>query len=240
MCRPPRLRPALPLRALPLGALLLGALLLLAACADVGEAPAAETTALGPPAADTPADSVADPAAPAPPPLAGTPLPVDTVRSRIGWRAAKVTRTHEGGFRRFEGAVYLDGGRVTGAEVTADARSIFSDDERLTGHLRGPDFFEVERHPVVRFRIDEVVPLAPGDSAGATHRAAGTLEMRGRTNRVAFPATIRVAGGAVSADADFTIDRQDWGLSYPGAPDDLIRDEVRVVLQVFAGAPAPG
>jgi polyisoprenoid-binding protein YceI len=168
-------------------------------------------------------------------------VPIDTAQSRIEWTAAKVTRTHEGGFRSFHGTVYLDGDRVTGAEVTADAASIYTDPDRLTQHLRSGDFFDVATYPEVRFVIDEVTPLAPGDSAGAagaTHRAAGTLTMRDRTNRVAFPVALRVEGGAATADADFTIDRQDWGLTYPGQPDDLIRDAVRLRLHVVAPVPA--
>jgi hypothetical protein len=58
--------------------------------------------------------------------------------------------------------------------------------------------------------------------------------MRGHTNRVAFPATVRLDAEAVTAEADFTIDRQEWGLTYPGQPDDLIQDEVRLRLHVVA------
>ena len=32
--------------------------------------------------------------------------------------------------------------------------------------------------------------------------------------------------------AEFTIDRQLWGLAYPGKPDDLIKDQVLIKLDV--------
>jgi polyisoprenoid-binding protein YceI len=204
---------------------------LLAACADVGDAPIAETTT-------SPAAGAADSATAQP---RGVAVPIDTSASRIEWTAAKVTRTHQGGFRRFAGALYMDGERITGADITADAASIFSDTPRLTEHLKSDDFFDVAVNPDVRFLVNEVTEIAPSDSAGtagATHMAAGTLAMHGRTNRVSFPLTLARDAGRVTADADFIIDRQDWGLSYPGQPDDLIDDEIRVRLRIVA-PPAP-
>jgi len=209
-------------------------LITLTACADVGDAPVAETIE-----AAVPADTGA--------PLTGTALPLDTAATRIEWTAAKVTRSHDGGFRRFDGALYLDGEALTGAEVVIDAASIYSDTDRLTGHLKSDDFFGVEANPEARFRTTAIEPLTAADTvglAGATHRVTGLLTMAGQTNQVSFPARVTVAPDAVTAEADFIIDRQHWGLTYPGQPDDLIRDEVRIRLHAVAprpggGAPAP-
>jgi hypothetical protein len=54
------------------------------------------------------------------------------------------------------------------------------------------------------------------------------------TKSITFPATIRVTPGAVSVDAEFAINRKDFGLLYPGKADDLIRDDVLVKLAVRA------
>lgn len=207
---------------------LLALALTLSACADVGDGPRATVEAAD---ADTSAAA-----------FAGTALAIDTAQSRIEWLGAKVTRTHDGGFEDFRGTVYLDGETVTGVDLTIDAGSIWSDTERLTGHLKSDDFFGVETYPEATFRADSFEPLAAADSvewADATHRISGVLSMRGQSNRVTFPARVEVAEGRVSAEADFIIDRQRWGLTYPGQPDDLIRDEVRVMLSVVATPEAP-
>lgn len=207
--------------------LLLTLALGLSACADVGDGPRAAVEAAD---ADTSAAA-----------FAGTALPIDTTRSRIEWLGAKVTRTHDGGFEDFHGTVHLDGETLTGVDLTIDAASIWSDAERLTGHLRSDDFFEVEAYPEARFRADTFEPIAVADSvewADATHRVSGILTIRDRSNRVTFPARVDIADGGVTAEADFIIDRQQWGLTYPGQPDDLIRDEVRVKLFVVAEGPA--
>jgi len=203
----------------------LAAALALSACADVGDAPAATTTE---------GDSTATVETPTP---TGTPLAVDTSQSSVEWTAAKPTRTHEGGFHAFTGTVYLDGDQVTGAEVTAQSASIYSDVERLTEHLHSADFFDVAQFPEVRFVVSSLTPLAAADTAGtngATHTAEGTITMHGQTNSVSFPIAVSVEGETVTADADFTIDRRDWGLIYPGQPDDLIQDEVRLRLHIVA------
>lgn len=198
-------------------------LLLLSACADIGDGPRATVEE-----AETATEATA---------FTGTALAIDTTQSRIDWEAAKVTRTHDGGFEDFTGTVYLDGETLTGVDLTIDAASIWSDAEKLTGHLKNEDFFEVETYPEATFEADTFEPIAEADStdwADATHRVTGTLTMHGQANRVTFPAQIQIADGTVTADANFIIDRQQWGLSYPGAPDDLIDDEVRIKLHVVA------
>lgn len=200
-------------------------LLLFSACAEVGDAPRA-TVEEAEPDAETAAFS-------------GIALAIDTTASRIDWEAAKVTRTHDGGFADFTGTVYLDGETLTGVDLMIDAASIWSDSEKLTGHLKSEDFFEVATYPEATFQADTFEPITEANDvewADATHQVSGTLTMHGQSNRVTFPARIDVAEGTVTAEANFIIDRQQWSLSYPGAPDDLIRDEVRIKLNVVAAA----
>ena len=193
-------------------------LLLFTACGDVGDAPEATT---GDAVAVADADGIA--------------LAIDTSQSEINWKGAKVTRSHDGGFHVFDGTVYVNDGQVQRVEVNIDATSIWSDTERLTGHLMSDDFFGVETNPTAEFVASE---FAPTDSAGATHLVTGNLTMAGQTNSVTFPATISVEEGRVTAQADFIINRQNWGITYPGQPDDLISDEIRILFDIVASEPA--
>jgi len=54
------------------------------------------------------------------------------------------------------------------------------------------------------------------------------------TKSISFPATIKVRGDTVDVDAEFAINRKDFGIVYPGMPDDLIRDDVLLKLQLRA------
>lgn len=192
---------------------------LLAACGDVGDAPEAET-----------GEAVAVSNA------AGAALAIDTTRSTISWKAAKVTRAHDGGFHIFEGTISQADGEVTGVDVLIDTRSVWTDTDRLTNHLKSEDFFEVEQYPEARFVADQIVPT---DSAGATHLVTGNLTMHGQTHAITFPATITVQDGSVQATADFIIDRRNWAINYKGQADDLVKNEVRLILDVVTD-PASG
>ena len=97
---------------------------------------------------------------------------------------------------------------------------------------------DVSVHPQVRFLVSSLTPIADtAATPGATHLAEGEITMHGRSNRVSFPIFVAMDAGSIVADADFIIDRQLWGLSYPGQPDDLISDEVRVRLHIVAPSP---
>src|SRR5690606_16763993 len=65
--------------------------------------------------------------------------------SKVEWVGSKVTGSHDGGFKAFKGTASLvEGDPAKGrVEVEIDARSIWSDTEKLTTHLKSEDFFDV-------------------------------------------------------------------------------------------------
>jgi len=56
-----------------------------------------------------------------------------------------------------------------------------------------------------------------------------------RCGHLPFPATIKINGDAVDVDAEFAINGKDFGMVYPGMPNDLIKDDVLLKLHVRAG-----
>lgn len=155
-----------------------------------------------------------------------------TEGSTIGFVGSKVTGSHTGGFREFDGTFTLTGPTPEGAaiHVTIDMRSTWTDADRLTSHLMTADFFEVETYPSATFNSTAVT--ASGDAWAVT----GELDLHGVTNEIIFPATIAVAGDTLTAQASFEINRFDWGIAYAGRPDDLIRPEVAIDFDITATA----
>jgi polyisoprenoid-binding protein YceI len=152
-----------------------------------------------------------------------------TAESKVGFVGAKVTGDHEGGFKVFTGNAKISGTPENGSvEVEIDMGSVFSDHEKLTGHLRAPDFFDVATHPKARF----VSTSVKAGGTGGTHTVTGNLTLRGVTKSIAFPATIGVANGKVTAKAEFSINRHDFGVAYAGMADDLIKDQVLLKLDL--------
>ena len=154
---------------------------------------------------------------------------LDQANSTIGFIGAKVTGDHKGSFGEFDGRATVDGGKLSGMEITVQVATLKTDDEQLDGHLKSPDFFEVETHPTATFTA---LSISEKSAEGATHEVAGNLEIKGTTKKVTFPATIEVEEGGVHGKADFSIKRKEWGIDYPGKPDDLIKDEVALELDL--------
>lgn len=153
-----------------------------------------------------------------------------TDESVISFVGSKITGSHDGGFNAFEGEIrVVDGDPLqSSVDVTVDTTSLWSDDERLTEHLKSPDFFEVETYPSATFTSTEV------QQDGERYRLVGNLTMHGITKSISFPADITIEEGRVTAASEFAIKRFDFDIEYPGKPDDLIRDDVLIKLNLVA------
>lgn len=163
----------------------------------------------------------------------GVPYAFSNDGSELAFVGAKITRTHKGRFGSFRGVVTLIDGNPerSSVKVEIDLDSVSADDPKLTTHLKSPDFFHVEKFPRATFSSTSI---KAGGPIGATHIITGNLDLHGASKSVVFPASIRVAGGSMEADAEFAIDRKEFGIVHPGAPDDLISDEVQIVLKIRA------
>lgn len=159
--------------------------------------------------------------------------PFSSADSKIEFTGAKITGKHDGSFGSFRGTVGLVDGDPTRSTVSVeiDMASLQADVDKLTAHLKSADFFDVALHPAAKFVSTEV---KAGGEGSATHTVTGNLEMHGVTKSITFPATIRIGAGTVETDAEFAINRKDFGVSYPGMPDDLIKDEILLRLQIRA------
>ncbi len=189
---------------------------------EVSEAPAAEETAAG--TEETKAS--AEPAA------AGEAWTVDPAASKIQALGAKITATHDVWFKGFSGTVHVGDGNVHAVNFEVDMNALEADKERLTGHLKSDDFFDVGNHPTSSFASTSVTEGS--DAEGMSHTVKGNLTMRGKTMEVSFPVAVTLTESSVEAKTEFAINRQDWNVSYPGKPDDLIQDKVVLTVELKA------
>lgn len=155
----------------------------------------------------------------------------DQSASKVAWTGSKVTGKHDGGFGTFKGTVDVVDSAPEKSKVNVEIEtdSITSDVEKLTGHLKSPDFFDVKTHPKATFVSSEI---KKGGDKGATHTITGNLTIKGITKTVTFPATVQLAGDTANVDAEFAINRRDFQLNYAGMPNDLIRDDVVIKLTI--------
>lgn len=167
----------------------------------------------------------------------GTVSRVIKERSKIEFVGAKVTRDHNGKFNNFDGSIEYAGGQPQKISFDIDLNSIETDDEKLTGHLKTPDFFDVAKYPKATFTSTSLTPAPAGSPDGATHTLTGTLDMHGVKKDVTIPVKAQQSAEGVRTTSEFTINRHDWGISYRGAADDLIRDNVLIKLDLMFPPP---
>jgi polyisoprenoid-binding protein YceI len=164
---------------------------------------------------------------------AGATWQVDKTRSSIRALGAKVTARHPIDFHEFSGTVQMEEGVLTALTFTIDVASLEADSARLTTHLKKEDFLHVEAFPEATFLSRSVQPGAAGT---ATHTVAGDLTIRGMTKAISFPATVQASTREVTASTEFVIDRQDFGITYPGRSDNLVQDNVVLTISLAAKA----
>ncbi len=150
--------------------------------------------------------------------------------SAIEFVGSKVTGSHQGGFKKFTGELLAANGRLAGSgnKVVIDMNSLYADNERLTGHLKSPDFFNTAQIPTATFITKSI------SEQGTNFLVTGELTLHGVTKQISFPATISVTDSSAEVAADFAINRFDFDIKYPGKANDLIRKEVVLKLKVKA------
>lgn len=200
--------------------------ILMSACED----PAANKTKAV--TANSTANTTANTSTPAATALKSEALTITPENSKVLFTGSKVTGKNEGGFNKFTGTVDLVNSKPEESRVSVDieAASIFTDTPDLTKHLQTADFFEVRKYPKASFVSTRIVP----DTAkGAdNYTVTGDLELHGQKKAVTFPATIKVGADIVAVNAEFSINRKDFGINYAGPADNLIRDDVAIKLDL--------
>jgi polyisoprenoid-binding protein YceI len=134
----------------------------------------------------------------------------DPVHSSIAFAVRHMGVTpFRGGFKEFE-ATLADGKLVGSAPV----ETIQTDDENLTAHLLSPEFFDADRHPVLRFESSEI--RRDGDNVTVDgiltlKGASRPIELRGT---IAGPLADPYGGTRVGLELETTIDRTEFGIDW--------------------------
>lgn len=213
---------------------LLVSLSMLVGCPDPGEGKAKATVnevkeAPADKPADTPKATEGDDTKAAAAPAGA--VMFDLAQSKVSFVGANVTSKQEGAIETFSGWFVLDGNMPKGASVTFDMSSVKAGPDKLTKHLKSPDFFDVTQHPTATFSTTKV---EEGGDGGATHLLTGDLTLTGVTQSITFPVNFKMSPEKVHMTADFAINRKDFGVKYKGSPDNLIADNVNIKLDVTA------
>lgn len=129
----------------------------------------------------------------------------------VGTHVGDKPDPRKGQFSEFSGTMVADpaAGSVTSISVEIQTASLSTEIEKLTNHLKSPDFFDVRQFPTATF---ESTSITPGE--GDTVTVTGNLTLHGETREIEFPATVTVNDDGVTLESSFTIDRTQFGMDY--------------------------
>lgn len=135
--------------------------------------------------------------------------------SSMEWVGKKVTGEHTGTIKVESGEVMVKDGEITGGTLYIDMSTIvvtdIKDEEtnaKLKGHLMSDDFFSVEKHPKSKLVITKVV------KDGDKHIIHGDLTIKGITEKVKIPTTIKMDGDKLVAIGEAEIDRTKYDIRF--------------------------
>jgi polyisoprenoid-binding protein YceI len=151
-----------------------------------------------------------------------------TEKSRIDWIASKAGDFHTGSFTLKSGQVQVDNGKLTGGSFVIDLANLKVTDasgDRLAGHLKNPDFFDVAKFAEATYTITGV-----NYTSDTNCEISGNLSLKGASFPVKFNANIRSANEkGFFGQAYFSVDRTAWGITYKGPSND-----VQLAIHLFA------
>lgn len=155
-------------------------------------------------------------------------LAVVAEKSRVDWIGSKAGDFHTGSFTVKSGQVQVDGGKLVGGSFVIDLANLKVTDgagERLAGHLKAADFFEVAKFGEATYTISSVNYTSDNNC-----EINGNLVIKGATVPVKFNASIRSASEkGLFGQAFFSVDRTALGINYNGPSKD-----VQLAIHLFA------
>jgi polyisoprenoid-binding protein YceI len=138
-----------------------------------------------------------------------------------------------GRFNDVTGTILIDEGMPV-FDVTIDINSVDTNSEKLDGHLKSPDFFNVVEFPAMTFKSSSAKKI--GDEK---YEVVGDITIHGVTK----PLTVLMAktgqvsnrrGELIGFETEFNITRSEFGMSY-GVDNGVLSDEITVIVALEAG-----
>ena len=168
--------------------------------------------------------------------------------SKIEWKAYKIVKSestgHIGVVTLKSGEITIKDGKLESGKFVADMSTLTSVDlkddpenlNKLNGHLKSDEFFDVAKYPTTTYEITKVIE-APSEGDYNTI-LEGNLTIKGITKPVKFNANVKMDGDVVKIATQPTdISREEFGVVFQlPLANGLIKDEFTLQIVVNATA----
>jgi polyisoprenoid-binding protein YceI len=155
--------------------------------------------------------------------IADAPWRLDPARSSVVFHVRHFygLMTVKGDFADYEGT--LDLSATPAVELTIQAASLNTNLAKRDEHLRSEDFFDVERHPQVRFVSDSA------SLDGEALRVRGQLHAGGKSIPLELDAAVREVDGEVELEAVTEADHRELGMTW--SPLGILRAPSKLIVR---------
>jgi polyisoprenoid-binding protein YceI len=164
---------------------------------------------------------------------------VDSDHSGVSFTIRHFVTNIPGRFKDFDGVIKYDAKNPAASSVnfTIQAASIDTDNPDRDNHLRGDDFFSVEKFPTLTFSSTSVKAVDAD-----TLEVAGELTIKGVTKKVTVPVELLGSvksprGEKAGFETSFKLDRKEYGITWNRALDAggaVLGDDVKITIAVEA------
>jgi polyisoprenoid-binding protein YceI len=145
--------------------------------------------------------------------------------------------TVRGKFEKLDADIDIDAANLTASKVSAriDAASVNTGEEKRDGHLRSPDFFDVEKYPTITFKSTKVT------QSGQDLTVEGLLKIKETElpitlkGEVIGPSKDPWGGSRLGFSLGAEIEREQWGLNWNQALEAggvLVAKKVKLELEI--------
>ena len=164
---------------------------------------------------------------------------IDSSHSHVNFTARHMMISKvRGNFESFSGTVNFDEENPanTTVNIEVDLTSVNTRDEQRDGHLKSPDFFDVENYPTMTFVSTRVEQIDAQNG-----RLFGQLTIKDVTKEIVldveYAGTAKSPWGTVSAgfSASGSLNRKEWGLNWNQALETggvLVGDKINIEIEL--------
>jgi polyisoprenoid-binding protein YceI len=166
---------------------------------------------------------------------------IDTSHSDVSFEVRHLVSKVRGNFGQFEGTIYLNPEVLeqSRVEFSVTAESINTNLEARDKHLKGEDFFWVEKYPQIRFKSSKIETV--GAASDNLFNVTGTLSLRGVEKELVLPVSYlgqvddpwgNRKGGF---STEITLNRKDFNMVWNAALDKggvVLGDDVKLNIDL--------
>ena len=187
---------------------------------------------------------------------------LDRINSILKWKGGLkfAVSNHSGTLKIRQGRIFLtEDKNLTGGKIEINMATMTNTDlsdpgkkERLIGHLRSGDFFDVEHFPIASLDIKSSKLIGKTNDGLYNVQITGDLTIKSTTKPITFNATINLDSKVKKATGTLIFNRTDFGVQYRAemhldnpdsfwnklrstrdtAKDRVIRDEIEIEFEM--------